>query len=156
MKIRLIWIGKSKEKNYANLTNEFANRLSHYCKYEIIELKDSKKRYNSIEEQKDEEAHTFLQVLSPNDYVILLDENGKSYTSEDFSTYLQHHLNHTSQDICLLIGGAFGFGSAILKRADAKIALSKMTFTHDMARVILLEQLYRAFTILRGEKYHNK
>lgn len=154
MKIRLIGIGKTTDPNLIALCSEFENRLKHYCQFEV-EYHSSKLKTNERELVKTEEGKLLLAKILPSNQVILLDNRGSQYGSEEFSQFLQKRLNAASQDIVFLIGGAFGFSEAVYERANFKLSLSKMTFTHQLIRVIFTEQLYRAFTILKGEKYHH-
>lgn len=154
MKIKLIGIGKTTDSNLIELCLEFENRLKHYCQFEV-EYLSCKQKSNDRDQVKAEEGKLLLAKLLPSNQVILLDNRGAQYSSEDFSNFLQKRLNAATQDIVFLIGGAFGFSEAVYQRANFKLSLSKMTFTHQLIRLIFTEQLYRAFTILKGEKYHH-
>ncbi len=156
MKVKLIWIGKTKQQAIKDLSTMYLDRLKHYCKTEIIELKELKKKPSDPELLKNEEGIYFLDQLNADDFVILLDEGGKTFNSRGFAEYISRHFNHSAKSLCFIIGGPYGFGNNILKRADMLLSFSPMTFTHDMTRVIILEQLYRAMTILKREKYHNE
>ncbi len=157
MKIKLICVGKTTSSHLIVGENEYLKRLKHYSsleKIEIPELKNAKKL--SEKEIKNQEGTLILKKIDSTDYVILLDENGKDYTSLEFSKFIQKRLNSGAKTIVFLIGGAYGFSDEIYSRAQAKIALSKMTFSHQMVRMFFLEQVYRAFTILKGQPYHHQ
>lgn len=131
-------------------------RIPSYWNLEIVEIPELKNAKNlSSDLIKKEEAKLFLSHIEPGDLVILLDEKGKMFTSREFATKLENYLGSSVKKIHLLIGGAYGFSEEIYQRANEKIALSKMTFTHQMVRIFLLEQLYRADQILKGKPYHN-
>lgn len=155
MKIKLIVIGKTDEKYLQEGIQIYLNRLKHYILTEIMVINDVKMgvKQNTIV-QKDQEGKLLLAKLQSNDYVILLDENGKSFSSTEFAGFLQKRMN-LSYDIIFIIGGPFGFSEEVYKRANEKISLSSMTFSHQMIRLFFFEQLYRGFTIIKGEKYHN-
>lgn len=155
MKIQLIQIGKTTDDYLLKGIKEFEKRLSFYCKFEsiVLELK-GKRKFVDLKQQKLEEGKLLLSKIPENANLILLDEKGKEYASESFSVFLQKQLN-AATDICFCIGGPYGFDKVVYARANQKIALSKMTLTHQMVRLFFTEQLYRAFTILKGEKYHH-
>ena len=134
----------------------YQDRLKHYCIFERIEVQDVKNPKNfSKEEIKRKEAISILSKLSPNDFLILMDENGKEFSSFELANWIEKR-NLLPQNIVFLIGGAYGFDSSLYQRMNMKLALSRMTFSHQMVRVIFLEQLYRAFTITKGEPYHHE
>lgn len=156
MKITLLTVGKTDVKWVRDGMELYQGRLSHYIKLvveEIPELKNVKAL--SHEQIKTKEGELILKSLSPDDRVVLLDERGAEYSSVEFSQKLQESLNRGS-DLVFVIGGAYGFSPEVYKRANAKISLSRMTFSHQMVRAIFLEQLYRAFTIIKGEPYHHE
>lgn len=156
MKIILLAIGKTDTKNLQSLTEEYSKRLGFYIPFEAHYLPDIKNTKSlSEKQQKQKEGKLFLKYLSPSDSVFLLDENGKSYSSVEFSEFLQKKMNSGLKQLVFLIGGPYGFSDQIYERANGKIALSKMTFSHQMVRVFFIEQLYRAFTIIRNEPYHH-
>lgn len=135
----------------------YLDRLKHYIKTEKVELPDIKNaRKLSEEEVKQKEGEQFLKHIQPGDRVILLDEKGKSFTSMQFSQYLQKTMNTGAKQVYFLVGGPYGFSDAIYQRADSKIRLSDMTFSHQMIRLFFLEQVYRGLTILKGEPYHHE
>ena len=152
MKITFSWIGKSKFNEYQQLQRLYTKRLRHYCKFEIREFKEL--RIKDTAELKVKEGRQILSSLVAQDYLILLDETGRQYSSRQLATELQKLMNR-SQNTTFLIGGAFGVSEEVFDRSNLVLSLSKMTLTHDMARLLLLEQVYRAHTIIRGEKYHN-
>tara|TARA_B100001113_G_scaffold84035_1_gene66848 strand:+ start:2794 stop:3261 length:468 start_codon:yes stop_codon:yes gene_type:complete len=154
MKIKCIAIGKTKSQDFSSLIKSYLNKINHYINFEFIILNEIKSIKNkSI--QKNKEAEAILKNIKADSHIILLDENGKELSSVFFSKFIQHHLNSSKKEIIFIIGGAYGFSDKLLKRANEKISLSKMTFSHQMVRIIFLEQLYRSFTILKNEPYHN-
>lgn len=155
MKIKLIAIGKTDEKYLRDGIAKYLDRLKHYISFELVVINDVKigSKPNTLL-QKEKEAELFFDKIQPNDFVVLLDENGKSFTSVAFADYVQKRMN-ASTDVVFLIGGPFGFSDKIYQRANDKISLSKMTFSHQMIRLFFVEQVYRAFTIIKGEKYHH-
>jgi 23S rRNA (pseudouridine1915-N3)-methyltransferase len=154
MRIRFVCIGKTTDQQIKSLYEGYIKRLSHYGKVSIDYLELKKKNVRS-EVLKTEEGNLILSKVDSSANLILLDELGKEFNSIGFSKFLQKGMNASSREMVFVIGGAFGFSEAVYKRANHKIALSKMTFTHQMVRLIFLEQLYRGFTILKGEKYHH-
>ena len=154
MKIEFWYIGKTNEKYLAQGMTIFEKRLKHYCKFSSICIKDVKPGQNSTE-TKAREADLILSKISPSDHLILLDEKGEMYSSEKFAGQLNKLQMNASKRIIFLVAGAFGADEKLKNRADKLLSLSKMTFSHQMIRLFFLEQLYRAFTILRNEKYHN-
>jgi 23S rRNA (pseudouridine1915-N3)-methyltransferase len=151
---RLICIGKTDDSRIESLFIEYENRLKHYTKYNS-EFLVQKKKYKSEVQIKKEEGELLLQKIEKSSFLILLDESGKTCNSKQFSMFMQKRMNSGLKEVVFVIGGAFGFSSEVYERANAKVALSTMTFTHQMVRLIFVEQLYRAFTILKGEKYHH-
>jgi 23S rRNA (pseudouridine1915-N3)-methyltransferase len=156
MKVKLLVVGKT-AFDYLKVGEEiYQDRLKHYCSFERIEVQDVKNPKNfSKEEIKRKEAISILSKLSPNDFLVLLDENGKEFSSVELANWIEKR-NLLPQNIVFVIGGAYGFDSSLYERMNMKLALSKMTFSHQMVRVIFLEQLYRAFTITKGEPYHHE
>ena len=156
MKVKLLVVGKT-AFDYLKIGEEiYQDRLKHYCSFERIEVQDVKNPKNfSKEEIKRKEAISILSKLSPNDFLVLLDENGKEFSSVELANWIEKR-NLLPQNIVFVIGGAYGFDSSLYERMNMKLALSKMTFSHQMVRVIFLEQLYRAFTITKGEPYHHE
>ncbi len=157
MTIKLLTIGKTDDTALQALIDTYVNRLGHYNKFELEVIPDLKKTKNlSIAQQKTAEGRLILDKISSSDYMVLLDENGKQFTSEGFSEYIQKRLNSGMKQLIFIIGGPYGFSEEVYSRADGKLSLSKMTFSHQMVRLFFVEQVYRAFTILRNEPYHHK
>jgi 23S rRNA (pseudouridine1915-N3)-methyltransferase len=154
MKIEFWYIGKTNEKYLNQGMAIFEKRLGHYCKFSTICLKDVKPGQNA-EQTKQREYDLINSKLSTSDYLILLDEIGEMYTSQKFSKVIEKLQLNSSKKIIFLVAGAFGAHKLLQKRADKMLSLSQMTFSHQMIRLFFLEQLYRAFTIIRNEKYHN-
>lgn len=153
MAIKFLVVGPTKEKFYQQSEQEYLKRLGKYCKLQYIKLPASKKSENREICLKMEEEG-FLKQVSETDYLVLLDEAGQQFTSRKFADNLNSILVN-QPNLVLAIGGAFGFSDTIHNRANEKWSLSKLTFPHHLVRTIFLEQLYRGFTILNGEKYHN-
>lgn len=153
MKINLFMLGKHDTKATEERVLDYEKRIKHYTSFSLQVLPASKEQ--NINLYKEKEGVAVLSKLDKNDFLILLDEKGEEYTSEKFAAYIQKLQNQNKSNVVFLIGGAYGFSNDVYKRADAKIALSKLTFPHQLVRVIFMEQLYRAFTILKGEKYHH-
>ena len=157
MKISLIVIGKTDASYFVDAINEYKNRLVHYIPFEMEIIPDIKNVKNLREEQqKEKEGELILKMLQPGDYLVLLDEHGKSFTSMEFATYLERKMHVVSKRLVFVIGGPDGFSEAVYKAASEKISLSKMTFSHQMIRLIFVEQIYRAMTILNNEPYHHE
>ncbi len=157
MKIKIYSIGKIKEQYLKDGINEYLKRISSYSNIEIIEVNDSKVKDNpnssDIEKAKNEEGERVLKLLK-NDYLIGLDLNKKEQTSEEFAEFLQSKLVEGGSNVSFVIGGSYGLSDELKKRCNTSISLSKLTFLHQMTRLILLEQIYRAFKILNNETYH--
>jgi 23S rRNA (pseudouridine1915-N3)-methyltransferase len=148
MKFRFIWIGKTKDKNWKALQDEYLGRLSHFVKCEITELRDS-----APHETKEIEGKRIQELLNQKSFVCLLDVAGRHLSSPDLARELEKWQTRGLKEITFIIGGADGASSEIRQRSDFMLSLSFMTFTHEMARVVMLEQLYRAFTIINGFPY---
>ncbi len=144
MKFRFVWIGKTKDKNWRALQEEYLQRLSHFVKFEIIELKD---------EDKENEGKRILEKVNQSSFVCLLDVKGRSISSHDLAGKIENWQNRGLKEIAFVIGGAEGVSSEVVEKADFSLSLSFLTFTHEMARVVMLEQLYRAYTIIKGFPY---
>ena len=156
MRISLIQVGGTVDKYLKSGVEEYLKRLTHYTKFSIVEISDLKNASKmSRDELKKKEGAEILKKLASEDQVILLDEAGKLYTSEEFAGFIQGKMNQSTRSLVFVIGGAFGFSDEIYSRANSKLSLSKMTFSHRMIRLLFTEQLYRAFTILRNEPYHH-
>jgi 23S rRNA (pseudouridine1915-N3)-methyltransferase len=157
MKIKLLAIGKTDNKHLIQLIEEYQNRLKHYIKFELEVIPDIKNVKNLSEvQQKEKEGALILSKLQNTDDLVLLDDKGKQFTSIEFSQYLQKKMNSGIKQLVLVIGGPYGFSDTVYKKAIAKISLSKMTFSHQMIRLFTVEQIYRAFTILKNEPYHHE
>jgi 23S rRNA (pseudouridine1915-N3)-methyltransferase len=155
MKIKIIVVGKTKEKFLQLGELEFQRRLACYCQLESVVVKEEKILSSKGEQTiKLKEAERILSQISKGALVVTLDRQGDQITSAELAAFLQQQMNQGCGEMTFIIGGALGLGESILKSADRVLSLSKMTFTHEMSRLILLEQLYRAFTILKGTKYH--
>lgn len=157
MNIKLIVVGKTDEKYLQQGIDVYVSRLKHYVNFEMVvipALKDQKGA--SPDEVKEREASLLLRQLEKCDRVVLLDEHGEQHTSVDFAQYIQKQMNAGVRNLAFVVGGAFGFASSVYAAASGKVSLSKMTFNHQMVRLFFVEQLYRAFTILRHEPYHNE
>lgn len=158
MNINIIAIGKIKEKFIKEAIKEFEKRLSRYCKLSIIELEDEKAPQNlSLKDMdiiKDREGDRILSKLNPTSYIIALDIKGKSLSSEDFSEKIENLMVEGNNDITFIIGGSIGLSKEILGKSNYKLSFSKMTFPHQLMRLILLEQIYRGFRIMKNEPYH--
>ncbi len=156
MKITLILNGKTEDDYIVNGFAIYEQRLRHYLPFETIvipALKNTKAL--SIEQQKQKEGELILKNIQSSDKLLLLDENGKEYNSVNFSEFIQQQMNSGIKNLVFVIGGPYGFSDEIYKRANGKISLSKMTFSHQMVRLFFAEQLYRAMTILKNEPYHH-
>lgn len=156
MKINLLCIGKTDDKEIKNLINYYLTRLPRHWNFEITEIPDVKNSRNLTPDLlKKEEAKLFLNQIENTDLVVLLDEKGKQFTSREFAQKLDSYQNNSIKKICFLVGGAYGFSEEMYQRANEKISISKMTFTHQMIRLFFVEQIYRADQILQGKPYHN-
>ena len=156
MKINLLCIGKTDDKEIKNLINYYLTRLPRHWNFEITEIPDVKNARNLTSDLlKKEEAKLFLNQIENTDLVVLLDEKGKQFTSREFAQKLDSYQNNSIKKICFLVGGAYGFSEEMYQRANEKISISKMTFTHQMIRLFFVEQIYRADQILQGKPYHN-
>lgn len=156
MKVKCICAGKTTDSYIIEGIQKFSKRLKHYTSFELIEIPEIKGSNNKGKEyQKDEESRLFLNKIDKNDYVVLLDEKGKQFTSREFANSLQNKMNRSISSISFIVGGPFGFNQTMYELAQEKISLSKMTFSHQMVRLFFVEQLYRAFSILHGQKYHH-
>ncbi len=157
MRITLITIGKTGEKYLIDGIDKYAKRLKHYIKFEIIDLPELKNsKHLSEKQQKNKEAEMFFKNITAADYLVLLDEKGLEMSSLLFADFINKKMIGSVQNLVFFIGGPYGFDDSIYKRANDKIALSRMTFSHQMVRLFFAEQLYRAFSILKGEPYHHE
>ena len=157
MQIKLLAIGKTDNKQLLQLIEDYTKRLGFYIKFNLEIIPDIKNSKNlSEEQQKQKEGEHILRQLNTTDVLILLDENGKSLNSVEFSNYLQKHMNSGIKQLVFVIGGPYGFSQEVYNKAKGKLSLSKMTFSHQMVRLFFIEQLYRGFTILKNEPYHHR
>lgn len=157
MEIELLTVGKTTIKFVNEGIEEYTKRLKHYIPYKITPLPDIKKTTSlGAERQKEAEGEIILSKLQNSDFVILLDERGKEYTSMEFSSFLEKQMVAGRKKVVFVVGGPYGFSQAVYDRADGKVSLSKMTFNHEMVRLFFTEQVYRSMTILRGEPYHHE
>jgi 23S rRNA (pseudouridine1915-N3)-methyltransferase len=157
MEIELICVGKTFQKFVNEGFKEFEDRLKHYCKFTYKELKFTNSKGNIKEDKlKRFEGELILNSIKSDSQIVLLDEKGQSFTSIEFSKLIELNMIQSVKKICFVIGGAYGFSDEVYKRAHSKISMSSLTFSHQMIRLIFVEQLYRAFTIIKGEKYHHR
>ena len=157
MNIKLIAVGKTDNPALQQLISTYEKRLSYYINFELQLLPDIKNSKSiSEEQQKIKEGELILSYVEPSHHLILLDERGKEYTSIAFADELQKKMNTGIKQLTFVIGGPYGFSQAVYQRANSKLSLSKLTFSHQMIRLFFVEQLYRAFTILRNEPYHHQ
>ena len=157
MKITLLTVGKTDKEWVREGLDIYVSRLKHYIPFIVVEIPELKNVSALTRDQiKTREGELILKNIRPTDDVILLDERGKEYSSTELAKIIQDKLSYGSRDIVYVIGGAYGFSDQVYKRADSKLSLSRMTFSHQMVRAIFAEQIYRAFTIMRGEPYHHE
>ena len=157
MNIRLIAIGKTDNKSLQTLIDDYTKRLSFYVKFDLEIIPDIKNVKNLSEaQQKEKEGELILSKITPTDHLILLDENGKTFSSVGFSDFLQKKMNAGTKTLVFVIGGPYGFSETVYQKAQGKVSLSEMTFSHQMVRLFVIEQIYRGFTILRNEPYHHQ
>jgi 23S rRNA (pseudouridine1915-N3)-methyltransferase len=157
MQIKLIAIGKTDQKELQSLIDAYAKRLSFYIKFDLEIIPDLKNVKNLSEmQQKEKEGELILAKISSTDHLILLDENGKNFSSVGFSEFLQKKMNAGIKTLVFVIGGPYGFSETVYAKAQGKISLSAMTFSHQMVRLFFIEQVYRGFTILKNEPYHHQ
>lgn len=157
MKTTLIQVGKTTSKDFQKIIDEYTDRLKHYTQFSVTtipELKNTKAL--SAEQQKQLEAEQILRQISDTDYVVLLDEHGKEFRSIELAAWIEKKQISGLKHLIYIIGGPYGFASSIYKRANEQLSLSKLTFSHQMIRILFTEQLYRAYTIINGEKYHHE
>ena len=158
MKTLLILVGKTTDKRLQSLFDDYADRLSHYNLGFSVAVVPELKNTKSLSEgqQKQAEGNAIMKLLQPSDFVLLLDERGKEHTSVGMAGYMEEKMNQSTRRLVFIIGGPYGFSPEMYARANDKISLSKMTFSHQMVRLIFVEQLYRAMTIIKGEPYHHE
>jgi len=157
MKVLLLTVGKTDDLFFAQIIEEYKKRVNYYISFEMNVVPDLRNRKKLTEkEQKTEEGNMILKTLQSSDYVVLLDDKGKQYSSVEFARFMEKKTHSVSKRLVFVIGGPYGFSSEIYDRANEKLSLSKLTFTHQMVRVVFAEQLYRAMTILNNEPYHHE
>ncbi len=154
MKTTFVVIGKTEDPAVKAGLALYEGRLRHYLDYQLTELPAAK--VTEPLKQKEKEGEALLKLLKPSDVLVLLDEKGKEYDSVGFASFMQQQMNRSTKHLLFATGGAHGFSEEVYKRANAKLSLSKMTFPHQLVRLIFAEQLYRAMTILRNESYHHR
>lgn len=156
MKTTLILVGKTTNKHITACINDYVERIGHYMPFELITIPELKNTKNlSEEQQKEREGELILKQVQPQDILVLLDEHGQEFRSIEFASWIQKK-QQAVRRLVFVIGGPYGFSSAVYQRGNEKISLSKMTFSHQMVRMIFAEQLYRACTIIKGEPYHHE
>lgn len=157
MKITLLTIGKTDAGYFIEAVNEYQKRLEHYIPFEIQIIPDIKNTKSlTAEQQKEKEGELILKSLQSGDYLVLLDDKGKEYTSIQFASYIEKKKHTVAKRLVFAIGGPYGFSEAVYTKSNEKLTLSRMTFSHQMVRLIFVEQLYRAMTILNNEPYHHE
>jgi 23S rRNA (pseudouridine1915-N3)-methyltransferase len=157
MKITFLTVGKTEDAYLKDGIEKYVKRLKHYTRLELIDLPELKNtKALSPEQQKAREAEMILKKISPLDHVILLDENGMELTSKQFAAYLDKKAVSATASLVFVVGGPYGFDDSVYQRANDKLSLSRLTFSHQMVRLFFIEQLYRAFTIIKGEPYHHE
>lgn len=157
MKITLLTVGKTDKDWVRQGMDIYVSRLKHYIPFSVMEIPELKNVSSLTKDQiKVREGELILKNIRPTDDLILLDEKGKEYSSVEFAKVIQDKISYAGKDMVYVIGGAYGFSEAVYKRANSKISLSRMTFSHQMVRAIFTEQIYRAFTIMKGEPYHHE
>lgn len=156
MKIRLITVFRNENEVMNDLVADYVKRISHYTTFELVPVKVRKSQKElTIVEQKKEEAHLIIKYIQPGDYVVILDELGKEFTSAKFADYIRKKMDTSVKSMVFIIGGAFGFDEQLYESKDDMICLSRLTMPHQLAKLIFTEQLYRALTIIKNEKYHH-
>ena len=157
MKIKVLFTGKTTDPWIRQGIECYADRIRHYAGFSWVELPDLKQTASLTEAQvKEREGALILKAVRPGDHLLLLDEHGTAFSSVDWARNLEQKIAHLPKDLVFAVGGPYGFSPAVQARADERLSLSRMTFSHQLVRVVFLEQLYRAFTIIRGEPYHHE
>ena len=157
MKIRVLFTGRTTESWVRQGIEQYAGRIRHYVAFELVEIPDLKQTASLSEEQvKTREGELILKALRPTDHLVLLDEHGERYSSVDWARNLEQKAAHLPKDCVFVVGGPYGFSQAVQARSNECLSLSRMTFSHQLVRVVFLEQLYRALTIIKGEPYHHE
>lgn len=157
MKITLLTVGKTEDAYLREGIDKYLKRLKHYTKLEVIDLPELKNtKALTQEQQKLKEAELILKKITVTDHVVLLDEKGLEFTSKQFAAYLDKKTISSTTNLVFIVGGPYGFDQSVYARANDQLSLSRMTFSHQMIRLFFAEQLYRAFSILKGEPYHHE
>ena len=157
MKTTLLLVGKTVDKHFVALIDDYVERTKHYLNFEVEVIPDLKNNKSlSEDQQKEKEGELILKALQPADYVVLLDEGGKEMRSVEFAQYMRHKMNTVGKRLVFIIGGPYGFSEKVYQAASEKMSLSRMTFSHQMVRLIFVDQLYRALSILAGSPYHHE
>ncbi|MCD7972533.1 MAG: 23S rRNA (pseudouridine(1915)-N(3))-methyltransferase RlmH [Candidatus Azobacteroides sp.] len=157
MKITLLVVGKTQTKYLNEAIQEYEKRLKHYLSFEVIVIPDIKNNKNQNQiQQKEKEGEEILKYIDKNDHIILLDEKGTEFTSLKFAEFLEKKMLESNKKIVFIVGGPFGFSEKVYKISKEKLSLSKMTFSHQMIRLLFIEQVYRAMTIIKGQPYHHE
>jgi len=157
MKTTLLVVGRTVDKHFISLINNYVERIKHYLTFEVEIIPDLKNNRNISEDlQKEKEGELILKSLQPTDYVVLLDEGGLEMRSKEFASFMKHKMNTVNRRLVFIIGGPYGFSEKVYQTATEKMSLSRMTFSHQMVRLIFVEQLYRAMSILAGSPYHHE
>lgn len=157
MKIALLQVGKTTDKNISEVFDLYSLRIRKYSSFEVLTIPELKNTKNiSIPEQKKAEGKKILQIVGPDDYVVLLDERGKEMRTVEFARWMEKMFILPTKRIVFVIGGPWGFSDEVYERAGSKMALSKLTFPHQLVRLLFIEQLYRIFTVIKGEPYHHE
>jgi len=156
LRLSILWVGKTRDRRLGALIEEYLTRVRRYCKVDIIEVREpAGERSSGPRERVKREGERILEVLRPGEFRVALDERGREMASEEFAAFLGRTLEGTPSGVMLILGGPYGLSEPVLREADARWSLSRLTLTHEMARLVALDQVYRAFTILRGERYHH-
>ena len=157
MRITLLTVGKTNDLSFKNAISEYQKRLKFYISFDIEEIPSLKNTKNLTEDnQKQKEGELILKYLQPEDEVVLLDDKGAEYTSKQFASYIEKKSASGLKRLVFVVGGPYGFSQEVYQRANDKVSLSRMTFSHQMVRLVFTEQLYRACTIIKGEPYHHE
>lgn len=157
MKIALVWIGKTVAPYLVEAVNDYVKRVRFYTPFEVVEVPGLKNtKALSVAQQRDKEGELLLKTIEPTDVVVLLDDKGRQMTSVEFAAWIEKHKQVSARRLVFVVGGAYGFSRAVYDRANTLISLSKMTYSHQMVRLVFVEQLYRAHTITAGEPYHHE
>ena len=155
MKIKLLLIGKTTDKSIQQIEADYEKRIKHYAAFDSIVIDNSGVRTGPEQVIRQKEGEMILKKVGPSDYLVLLDERGKTYSSVQWANEVNNWMNSSKKTVLLTVGGAYGFSDEVKKRGNSLVSLSAMTFSHQMVRIIILEQVYRAFTILNNEPYHH-